>query len=380
MGINQGILMSYSLKFRKYIIFFLLFFSSLSIAQIEETTLEVTSPNEQTNEILKLAEKEAAYQLISEILGEDQFEKVQNAIDKKILPQSKNFILLTKIIETKPTEDEQFLNKVLVRFSKKTLKNILIASRLFYLDYNTDRILTLIEFKKETQTYRWWNNNKPPPSPIQELYTNLQNLFLKNGFYAAHPLFSQYYFMLPKNLKFNKLNTKTAQKLAEFFQSGLIILGSITLEPLSDSMSQVIWDLALYNSIYLRKLAVYKARTKTPGNSWDFLKTNHWAKNFALEIKSIYEKGILSSQLFTITLEGNLTHLERESLKKSLEQTSHINNLKVHLISAKQIMYQADVNAQDTQILRQIKELGVLNFKLSPYLKQKNHLIIKVDK
>ena len=192
--------------------------------------------------------------------------------------------------------------------------------------------------------------------------------------------FSQYYSMLPKNLNFNKLNIQTAQKLAEFFRSGLIILGSITLEPISDSMSQVIWDLSLYNSIYLRKLSTYKSRTKVPKHSWDFLKTHHWAKNFALEMKSIYEKGILSSQSFIITVKGNLNYLEREALKKALEKTPNINNLKINLISSNQIMYNANVNAQDTQILKQIKELNILDFKLSPYLKRENHLIIKVDK
>lgn len=374
--------MNYNLNFRKYIIVFIFFLSNFSKAQIEEKTLEIVTPNDQTSEILKLAEKEAVYQLISDMLGKDQFEKVKSSIDKKVLPQSKNFILLTKVIETEPTEDKQFLNKVLIRFSKKTLKNILISSHLFYLDYSADRILTLIEFKdeKNRKVYRWWNENVETPTPIQDLYSNLQSLFLKYGFYAVHPTFSQYHFMIPKKLKFNKLNVKTAQKLAEFFQSGLIILGSITLEPLSDSMSQVIWDLTLYNSIYLRELSTYKSRTKVPQHSWDFLKTNHWAKNFAMEMKSIYEKGVLSSQLFTITLEGSLNHLERETLKKSLEKTPNINNLKINVISAKQIVYNADVNAQGTQILQQVKKLNVLDFKLSPYLQRENHLVIKVDK
>ncbi len=374
--------MNYNIKFRKHIIILFCLLSYFSKAQVEEKTLEIVSSNDQTNEILKLAEKEAAYQLITEMLGKDRIKKIKTSIDQKILPQSKNFILLTKIIETTPTEDKQFLNKVLIRFSKETLKNILISSHLFYLDYSADRILTLIEFKNEknNKVYRWWNKNEIPPDPIQSLYTNLQSLFLKYGFYAIHPIFSQYHSMLPKHLNFNNLNIKTAQKLAEFFQSGLIILGSITLEPLSDSMSQIIWDLSLYNSIYLRKISTYKSRTKIPKHSWDLLKTNHWAKNFALEIKSIYEKGVLSSQLFTITLQGKLNHLERETLKKALEKTPNINNLKVNLISANQIVYNADVNAQDTQILQQIKKLSILDFKLSPYLKLENHLVIKVDK
>lgn len=374
--------MGYIINFRKYIIILFFLLSNFSQAQIEEKTLEIVSPNNQTKEILKLAEKEAAYQLITEILGKDRVEKNRNSINKKILPQSKNFILLTKITETTPAAEEQFLNKVLIRFSKETLKNILISSYLFYQDYSADRILTLIEFKdeKRNEIYRWWSDDKTSPLPIQNLYSNLQTLFLKYGFYAFHPTFSQYHLMLPRNLKFNKLNIKTAQKLSKFFKSGLIILGSITLEPLSNSISQVIWDLTLYNSIYLRKISTYKSRTKVPKHSWDFLKTNYWAKNFAMEMKSIYEKGVLSSQSFTITLQGLLNHLERETLKKALEKTPNINNLRVNLISSNQIVYNADVNAQDTQILQQIKDLSLLDFKLSPYLKLENHLVIRVDR
>ena len=372
--------MSYRLKLKKFIIFLSLLAPVFSSAQIEEKTLEITTPNNTTNEILKLAEKTAADQLIIEMLGEEHAKKIKNSIDQKILPQIKNFILFAKIIETKPVEDNQFLSKVLIRFSKTALKNILINSRLFYLDYSTDRILTLIEFKEDKTTYRWWSKETPAPSPIQTFYSDLQTLFLKYGFYSADPLFSQYYHRIPKNLKFNKLSIKKAQKLSKFFQSGLIILGSITLEPLSDSVSQVFWDLSLYNSIYLRKIASYKSRTKIPNHSWDFLKTNHWAESFALEIKSIYDKGVLSSQLFTITLQGKLSFLEREALKKALENTSHINNLKVHLISADHIIYNADVNAEDTQILEQIKKLTILDFKLSSYLRRKNHLVIKALK
>ena len=372
--------MGYRLKFRKYIIFFFMASSSLSTAQIEEKTLEITSPSSKTNEILEAAEQTAAYQLITELLGPEHTEKIKTSIDQKIFPQIKKFILLTKIIETTPAEDDQFLNKVLIRFSKPALKNILISSRLFYLDSDTDRILTLIEFKENNKVYRWWNKSGPPPEPIQNFYSNLQTLFLKYGFYTAHPLFAQYYFRLPKNLKFNKLNIKTAQKLSQFFQSGLIILGSITLQPLSKSMSQVLWDLSLYNAAYLRKMASYKSRTKTPKHSWDFLKNSRWAENFALEIKAVYEKGALSSQLFTVALQGKLNYLEREALKQTLEKTPHINNLKVNLISADQITYNADVNAEDVQILKQIKALEAPAFKLSPHLKRKNHLIIKVDK
>ncbi len=372
--------MSYSIKFRKYIIFFLSACSSFSTAQIEEKTLEITSSNDKTNEILQQAEQTTAYQLITELLGSEHTEKIKNSIDRKVFPQIKKFILLTKIVETTAVENDQFLSKVLVRFSRPALKKILISSRLFYMDDNTDRILTLIEFKENNRVYRWWNKDEASPEPIQNFYSNLQTLFLKYGFYTAHPIFSQYYFRLPNNLKFNKLNIKTAQKLSKFFQSGLIILGSITLKPSSDSMSQVLWDLSLYNSAYLRKIASYKSRTKTPKHSWDFLKINHWAETFALEIKSIYEKGVLSSQLFTVTLQGRLNYLERETLKKALEKTPHINNLKANLISAGQIIYNADVNAEGVQILKQIKELDAPDFKLSPQLKRHNHLIIKVEK
>lgn len=376
------------------ILIFILFYATFIGASIEKRVIQIETKTRQFQKILEKSEKEMTKNLISEILGEENYQTFHKKIEKKIFPERKKFILLTKILNTEKIDQEKsvekkqahFLTKVLVHFSKETLKKILIQENLFYLDQGANKILTLIEFKdsERGKIYRWWSKErKDPPFTQFEFYNDLQSIFILQGFYLIHPEVSQSQAMLIPNIQYNSINANTGRDIARFFDSQLFILGSITLSSLSETMNQVVWDLALYHSIHLRKLAYHKTRVKIPKNSWKFLKqhTDYWAKNFALQLNSIYEKGVLSTQLFKIEIFGKLSFLERKFIKQTLvDKIENIKNLQEKLISADRAQYIANVDKDDKALLNKIKKIKLLDFDFSPYIQSKNHIVIRVKK
>ena len=404
---------------------FLLLFVFSVLSKVEERTLELYSETSSADDIIKQAEKQLTNELAMEVLGLEGLDEIQSSIDKKVLPKSKRFILSTKIIKTLTSEDPdfslpdsssknkvpkpqavqsdsklskqsskdevidsqyKFLTSVLVRFSKETLRKILIKENLFYLDKSSNRILALIEFNNEIDdyVYRWWSGDKlekPVLGMMKSFYNQIQSVFLKHGFYSMNPVFGRHHRRIPKNLQYSSLNKDRAGDLARFFQAQLMIVGSVTLSSLSKRVNQVVWDTALYHSISLRELGAYKVRIKTKKDSYEFLnkESGSWISDFALQASSIYERGALSAHLFKIDVDGLLSFLERETIKKNLiTQIKNIKNLTPAVIGSQRIQYRADVEGDDKKVLEDIKNLKILDFKLSPYIKSKNHIVIRV--
>ena len=403
---------------------FLLLFAFSVLSKVEERTLELYSETQSADDIIKQAEKQLTNELVMEVLGLEGLDEIQNSIDKRVLPKSKRFILSTKIIKTLTPEDPdfslpdsiskdkvlnsqavgsklsnssskdevldseyKFLTSILVRFSKETLKKILIKENLFYLDKSSNRILVMIEVRNEIDdyVYRWWSGERLDKSVLEVIkffYNKIQSVFLKHGFYSTNPVFGRHYRRIPKNLQYSSLNKDRAGDLARFFQAQLMIVGSVALSALSKRMNQVVWDTALYHSISLRELGSYKARIKTEKDSFEFLDKTavSWVSDFALQASSIYERGALSAQLFKIDVDGALNFLERETIKKNLiVQIQNIKNLTPSVIGSQRIQYRADVEGDDKKVLEDIRKLKILNFKLTPYIKSKNHIVIRVQ-
>ena len=402
---------------------FVFLFSFSVLSKMEERTLELYSATSSTDDVIKQAEKQLTNELVMEVLGLEGLGEIQKSIDKRVLPKSKRFILSTKIIKTLTSEDPDFslpdstskdqvlnsqtkdsklsnssskdevldpeynfLTSILVRFSKETLKRILIKENLFYLDKSSNRILVMIEFHNEIEdyVYRWWSGERLDRSvlgAIESFYNQIQSVFLKHGFYSTNPVFGRYSHRIPKNLQYSSLNKDRAGDLARFFQAQLMIIGSVTLSALSKRVNQMVWDTALYHSISLRELGAYKARIKTEKDSFEFSNKTaiSWVSDFALQASSIYERGALSAQLFKIDVDGALNFLERETIKKNLiVQIKNIKNLTPSVIGSQRIQYRADVEGDDKKVLEDIKKLKILNFKLTPYMKSKNHIVIRV--
>ena len=106
----------------RYALFFVcFFFLNWSYAQIEEVVIEITSSDSGIQSILKEAENTFAKEIIEKTLGEERVEQVKSTIEEKILPQNKNFILLSKIQskrEQTPEEIEEQEKKITRRKRK----------------------------------------------------------------------------------------------------------------------------------------------------------------------------------------------------------------------------------------------------------------------
>lgn len=383
------------------ILFFLILSVHFSTAEVEEKTLDVYSETDAVKDVIQSVEKKLTEELVLDILGLESIENLQNSIQNLVLPQNRKFILSSQVLKTHPVEkvltqeqlkslnpEQKFVSSIRVRFSKDTLRQVLIDKNLYYLDESSNRILLLIEFEDEVnrKTYRWWSEGSENTGSdflevVNAVYSKIQLGFLKNGFYALNPVFSQLYNYLPEGEKSSSLNKEKAARLATYFKAQLVVMGSVKLSSLSRRENQIIWDVAIYNADTLRQVALYKSRFKVEEDSFSVLnkKPIVWVNDSALKINSLYQKGTLSAQLFKVDLEGDLSVLERKEIKNKLvDHVQSIKNLTESVIEANRIQYDADVNGDHKKVVKEMRNLNVAGYEFSVLIKKKNYIVIRV--
>lgn len=414
-----------------------------------ERTIDVITQAKNTSDIFKEAEMTLTNELIQELIGLENYEKIQSSLEKKIYPNTKKFILLTKSLESMPyveplvedeseesaegtapstknvteeaqegtspstknvteeaqeaqpeesgelaeseiEEDPTLLHKILIRFSKKSLKDILISENLFYAEQSANRILSLIEFKdnRTEERHSWWKsfrNGFKDPSMLKRIhrfYSTLQAQFLSYGFYIAHPIVSQYSYLLPKKWAYSDITPKKAKDLAQFFDAQIILIGSVTLSPYSRLSHKVSWNLSAYHVSNLRSLAQFQVSRKWNKDDWSFLDTltSDVANSTAKQLNVLYQRGIISSQLFTIELRNIHAFKKRQLIKKTLiQKLNSIKDLTEAFITSESVQYSANVDTNATVLLKRIQELQIPDFSYTAYLKLDNHIVIRFN-
>ena len=379
------------------LLFLLSFFGFFGEAKpsIEKKTITAQSQTKSPKMILEKAEIKMSEELVLEALGAGRFEQLKDKIEKNIFPKRRKFLLLTQLLDTKEMDSkgdkgEAFSSEVLVHFSRENLRKILIQENLFYSSKGARRAAVFIErlSPEDKIKDRWWaskilnsDDSKKGGAVFSSYLSRLQEVFLKKGFFLLHPDFAR--FRIMDEGSSGRLNPKSASRLAEALRAQIMILGTIKMEPLGGGMHQAIWDVALYDRAHLRKIAQDKARVKWPRNSWDFLdkKAQRWFETFASRLSSFYDEGSLSTRLFQIELLGRLSFLERKALKQALiSKTNSIKGLTESLVSSKRILYTADIHQDEKTLLKEIQTLKLMDFKLSPQVRSKNHIVIQVQK
>lgn len=411
----------------QYFIFcMILLFSmfSLSEGDLEERTIEVITDKIKNLEVIKEAEQQLTNTLILELVGEENYEKMIPSLEKKIYPNTKKFILLTKKIDSRPyiksyetdiengpnlnleeespqeqmresssleveevSLEDHFVYNVLVRFSLRSLKEVLIKENLFYVDNSANRILTLISIEdhKEDQTYSWWDTLEEKFKTLsfyqqaRAFYKDIQSVFLSHGFYMPNPIFSRYKDFLTRRWSKN-IRPRDAQKIADQFDAQIMVLGYVSLDEKNQFFNKITWNLIAYHASSLRKLGQYYISKKWKHNHWDFLKNVTGAEVIAKQLSQLYNKGILSTDLFTIELRGLRSFKERDKVKKALiRQIRSIKNLTELFITSDIIQYSANVSISEQKLLQQVNQMKLTGFDISSYLKDRNHLILRLS-
>ncbi len=382
---------NYYIKF----FFFFCFFFSFSVWS-GETTLEVKQDSPDIRKAVQTAIGKVSVELMERFIESSKLKAQKKRIQQIISKYSNRYILYTQTAPVVKKDDESFTIFVTIGFSEENLKKILLKEDFFYSDASHLRILPLILFENlvHDESHGWWMKNGSPSELMKkqmtEFYNRIQDTLMSYGFFLINPEWAGSEYFIPDDLQFKKPKKKHVFSLAKFFQSYLVMTGSVKVrESDIDAILNIKVELTIYNADSGRLLAEMERFEKIYINKKDekntepviaFLKKNkNFAKGLGVQLKSIYETGQLSSNLLKITVLGNLSYREFDRFKQLLNsEVRDIKDLKEHIIRSRSVTYIANIGSDVKAVSEKIKDTLFPGFRVQVSRVRKNEVSLKV--
>ena len=401
------------------IVFFkVLFFGLVAYAEdIKTVVKEIRLNRDNRQEAQAKALNELSRELVKSMIGDNRYRQLKGSIESSIITKQNRYILSTSSSQGVLQDDGSFSFQVTLKFSKSNLKDLLLENNLFYVSEGSFCVFPLVSFisyfKDKSQSYSWWlgsDNESPDPvlhSMAKDFFNLLSGEFVKTGFYALDPVFQRMYEGTPfKVLPKKSTHIRNFIPLAQFYNCDIVLSGYVKvsqfLTPFSKSTGSL---LSLetqkgeksvsgdVRSSYNRELAGYKEEGKYLGevffNVFN-IKTSQFLFRFKKQIPyasnkpnavenypdfksvlaslayqlSLYQKeGSLDLYRLNISVQGPLTYVQREQLKKKLlQKVLGIHSLEERLLTSNRVVYSAETSQDAGSIAKQLKKLSLPHF------------------
>jgi len=414
---------------KKVTLFFLSLFWSFFVGAggAGKTVLEIEQESLDVKKAVQTAIEIVSFELMEQFIEPSKLKEQKKQIQKIISTYSNRYILYTKtgsVIETSTKDDKEsplFIVPVTIGFSEENLKKILLEEDLFYSGVSQLRILPLILLENvvDHQSYGWWLKNKSSfmERQMHQFYDHLQKSLLPYGFFVINPEFSGSKYFIPEVLSFTRPKKRNVFKLAKFFNSNLVMTGSIKIRD-SDvgATLHVKMELTVYHAESGRLLAEVERLAKIPVKDPDteeqvsieqdraveqdragvdeekkqdikqplislFLKKQEgFAKGLGTQLRSIYEAGQIASNLLKITVNGNLSYKDSLKFQNLLaSRVSGVKGLKEHIIKSGSITYISSTRSSVKSISNGIKKSLFPNFNVRVVRAKRNELVLQVS-
>ena len=358
-----------------------------------ETVLEIEQDSPNTSRAVQTALKKVSFDLMEQFIEPSKLKAKRKHIQRIISTYSNRYILYTQTGRPVQKEGKSFLIPVTIGFSEENLKKILLKEGLFYSGDSHQRILPLILFEDrvERESYGWWleesSQSVDMKRQISEFYNQIQRTLLPYHFFTINPEFAGSQYFIPKNLLFTRPNKKDIFNLARFFQSSLVMTGSVKIRE-SDISSRlnVKITLVVYHTNSERQLAeIERSETITMKEGQYkpvtlFLdKQSEFAKGLGTQLRAIYESGQLSSHSFKLTVQGDLSYKNSNRFRQQLStKVKDIEDLKENILRSQSITYIARTSTDIEVILDKLKKTVFPGFHVEVFRDKKNEITLEV--
>ncbi|MCY4320880.1 MAG: hypothetical protein OXC37_00525, partial [Bdellovibrionaceae bacterium] len=338
--------------------------------------------------------------LVSEIVGEKRYEENKTKIEKSIIKNQNRYVLFISSSSGKMQENGEFAFTVTIKVSKENLKKLLLEHNLFYDSKGAFCILPVISFSsyfgEKMEKYSWWQDNQSIDKELKKIASSFFELlseeFIKHGFYVIDPVFQRIQkgapsFILPKKGK----SIKIFLPMANFYVCDIILSGRIHTGKTSPVENKFFMNLfsskkssmaRLYPEDYFIefKLNVSNIKTKqflfnvqrkfsfSPTNKNKpkaevLLRSKDILDSLVYQLSASNEEGFLVLNRLMISVQGPLTYIEREQLKKALiRKIKGIEDLQVRMINSSRVVYEAKSSQKPQELSKQLRAVSLPNF------------------
>ena len=361
-----------------------------------KTVIEVEQDSKDIKKAVQTAIQKVSVELMEQFIEPSKLKAQKRRIQKIISTYSNRYILYTQAAPPLEKEDKSFVISVMIGFSEENLKKILLEEDLFYSGSSHLRVLPLVLFEDlvNHENYGWWMEKRSEKSnfmkkQVTRFYNQIQSTLMSYGFFLINPELAGSEYFIPDDLRFTEAKKKYVFNLARFFQSHLVMTGFIKVrESDMDSILNLNVELAIYHSKSGRLLAEVERFAKIPVKedkqeirsiSLFLEKNKDFTKGLGVQLKSIYEAGQLSSNLFKITVQGEFSYRDFDRFRRLLSsKVRNIKDLQEHIIRSKSITYIASTDTNAKFISEKIQDALFPGFHVRISRVVKDEVVLKV--
>ena len=366
--------------FRSPLVFIGIFFFSLCIFAKEVVVVDREIQIENLNRSLARKEardqvtKEVSYEYIKKIIGLKKFEKSKKQIES-ILKAHQKYIFSLKIYNIQ-TEEKGYKMSVALNLSITNLKNLLLKNGLLYKVEGQPRVLALISIadSQGSLSFSWWAQEQVDfylKNQTQNFYKSLYKQFGTRGFYVLPVIKNRFSYMIPPSFREQKLDNLDFLFLSAFFDSQIILNGTVNLKKKKQNNYEVSYHLKAEQSSNRRIIGEVKRQYKV--NSSDIKEALHRgfsefgtsvSKDLARQVLESWEQGTFGSHLLKISIDRSLKYKELKTVKSAIKNLRFVKNIQEHFLTPKNVVFEVDTSLHSKAFSQAIEKQTFSQFKL----------------
>lgn len=303
------------------------------------------------------AVREASLNAIRDMIGAEKLEKNLSVIDSKII---RNYGRFVPVVREQSSEYLPQGSKMVValKISKRNLETMLLEAGLFYKLEGAPKVLPMITFfdQVNSQALNWWSEGQGGRLMLSEMqanfYKRLREDFSELGFYTLDPSRGAYRLALPSPL--NRVSPPTEDYLfaGAFFQSQIVLKGSVIIRSVRDDVYRLDWNVAALQVVNGRLMSEITRSFESDKGVFSTVvakKLNEAAEKVAqdlsAELSEAWKSGTFGANLVRIAVEGDMTPAQWASFKRSLlDQVKDLKTLRERLFEPGRTTFEADTS------------------------------------
>ncbi|MCB0366338.1 MAG: hypothetical protein H6624_04850 [Bdellovibrionaceae bacterium] len=345
-----------------------------------EKTVTASSPNAARQQVFDEVVQETAEKYILDIIGSQKYERNKVVIRKKILKDSRKYILSMK--SSKPVKaGKGFQVSVVLKFSVKNLQALLLEHGLLYKMEGAPRVIPMVSFQDRVngRTHTWWVGETGVDKSFmvaqsRDFLNKLRSEMRESGFFSLSPMGSGYRNMMPTAFMSDNPRTEDYLFLGEYFDSQIVVKGFIRYaqnRKRSDAYQVDVKLVALHSGngrvvgevirTYETDAGPFQATvTRKMGEVMDTV-----SKDLAAQVYDAWKRGTFGANLLRLAVNGKLQYPQLMELKKQLvDGVRDIRTLKERFFEQNRVVFEMDASSGTRQIAQVLESKAFKPFRV----------------
>jgi hypothetical protein len=346
-----------------------------------EGTSKAESSYEASREIQSKALTETAREQTIEMIGEKRYQKSKSLVESRIVREAAKFIPFVNPGQPQQQADGSWKMSVELRLSAASLRKMILDAGLLNDAEGPASILPLIAFtdRKKGVSVHWWlgepkdEAHKFLVERSRAFHEVVQKEFAKQGFYVLRPQ-GLHYSILPEALRAERPSLGDLKQIGEYHQTPMILTGEVRIRDSRELTGayQCSVKLQVVQASGGRTIGEVSRTFETDAGNFESVvraklgaEMPEIAKDLAVQVLEVWQRGTLNTNVVRVAVRGQLNPRQLQDFKSGiLKSVKDVKSLKERLFEPGQVIFEADLSGQVTELSERLKTLEIPGFQV----------------